>query len=134
MRRGIARAEAWLGTWRHVDSHASARAIPRLTRVLRDTFRSYETSPFRLSTGLLTNPDLPDLVPCVLAVHFEASASASAQTSPLSSDRLALWVYLLASCEPLQDIMYPQPVPKSKWCVYAVTLHVCAAKRLHTRN
>ena len=45
-----------LSMWRHVPSHASAHAIPRLARVLRDTFRSYVTSPFRLSTGLLTNP------------------------------------------------------------------------------
>ncbi len=30
-----------LSTWRHVPSHASARAIPRLARVLPDTFRSY---------------------------------------------------------------------------------------------
>ncbi len=30
--------------------------------------------------------------------------------------------------------MYPRPAPKSKWCVYAVTVHVCAVKRLHTTN
>ena len=32
-----------LSTWRHVPSHAPACAIPRLARVLPDTFRSYVT-------------------------------------------------------------------------------------------
>ena len=46
-------------------------------------------------------------------------------------------VGFLASCSSPQDIsdmMYSRPVPKSKWCVYAVTVHVCAVKRVHSRN
>ncbi len=38
-----------------------------------------------------------------------------------SSDRSALGACayeILASCESLQDIIYPRPVPRSKWCVY----------------
>ncbi len=66
-----------LSTWRHVSSHAPARAIPRLTRVLSNTFRSYGTSPFRLFTGLLTNlrrRGSQISFSASLAVPFEASA------------------------------------------------------------
>ncbi len=79
---------------------------------------------------------LPVLAPCVLAVPFEASAHSDVTRviRPPCCVGVSSCRYLLASHDLLQNIMYSWPVPKSKWCVYAVTVHVCAVKRLHTRN
>ena len=53
---------------------------------------------------------------------------------PCHPTAFAVYLAGMVSRDPLQDIMYSRPVPKLKWCVYAVTVHVCAVKRLHTRN
>ncbi len=123
-----------LSTWRHVPSHASARAIPRLARVLRNTFRNSVTSHSGFPQGLLTNlwqPGSQFSLPASWLVPFEASA----HSDVTHVIRLPCCVgvssrYLLAACDLLRDI-YSRPV--QKWCVYVVTVHVCAVKRLHTR-
>ena len=81
--------------------------------------------------GLLPNLRRPGSQFSLPASWLYPSRLLLTQTSPVSSDRLAVWVgsscRYLASCDPLQDIKYSLPVQK-------VTVHVCAVKRLHTTN
>ncbi len=111
--------------------------LPRLqpcASCVSSTMRSV-TSPSSFPQGLLTNLRRPGSQFSLHASWLYPSRLLLSQTSPVSSGRLAVCcIFLSVSCfmRSAGDIIYSRSVPKSKGCVYAITVHVCAVKRLDT--
>ncbi len=120
-----------LFTWHHLPSHASARETLRLAHALGNTFRDYIALQafhkvfWQISDGL---------APSSRSLRLGCTLRGLCSLRPLSC---VGYIFLpVSSClirsAARHYILTASTKVNWKWCVYAVTVHVCAVKRLHT--